>query len=100
LQQRDRLGLSILESLANSITVSVSLDGLPKEETFTYVEQRITACGGNPVMVTKGALNLIHQASVGVLRSIGMITTAGMDKAYSADSPTVETEHIQAVISR
>jgi len=95
-----KFGLSILESLANSITISVSLDGLPKEETFGYVEQRITACGGNPAMVTKGALNLIHQAAVGVLRSIGMITTAGMGKAFSAGSPTIETEHIQAVISR
>ncbi|MDF1569444.1 MAG: hypothetical protein P1P77_15605, partial [Spirochaetaceae bacterium] len=95
-----KFGLSILESLANSITISVSTDGLPKEETFSYVEQRITACGGNPAMFTKGALNLIHQASVGVLRSIGTIAAAGMGKAYSGDSPTVETEHVQAVISR
>ena len=45
-----KFGLSILESLANSITISVSTDGLPKEETFSYVEQRITACGGNPIV--------------------------------------------------
>lgn len=51
-------------------------------------------------MFTKGALNLIHQASVGVLRSIGTIAAAGMGKAYAGDSPTVETEHVQAVISR
>lgn len=95
-----KFGLSILESLANSITLSVSTDGLPKEETFSYGEQRIAACGGNPAMFTKGALNLIHQASVGVLRSIGTIAAAGMGKAYAGDSPTVETEHVQAVISR
>ena len=51
-------------------------------------------------MFTTGALNLIHQASVGVLRSIGTIAAAGMGKAYAGDSPTVETEHVQAVISR
>lgn len=95
-----KFGLSILESLANSITISVSTDGLPKEETFSYVEQRISTCGGNPATFTKGALNLIHQASVGVLRSIGTIATAGLGKAFASDSPTVETEHIQAVIAR
>lgn len=95
-----KFGLSILESLANSITISVSTDGLPKEETFSYVEQRIAACGGNTAMFTQGALNLIHQASVGVFRSIGTIATAAMGKAFSAGSPTVETEHVQAVISR
>ena len=95
-----KFGLSILESLANSIAISVSTDGLPKEETFSYVEQRISTCGGNPATFTKGALNLIHQASVGVLRSIGTIATAGLGKAFAGDSPTVETEHVQAVIAR
>ncbi|SIR07937.1 AAA domain-containing protein [Alkalispirochaeta americana] len=49
-----KFGLCILESLANSISISVSTDGLPKEETFSYVEQRITACGGNPAMFKIG----------------------------------------------
>lgn len=95
-----KFGLSILESLANSITISVSTTGLPKEETFSYIEQRITACGGHTGMFTQGAQNLIHQASVGVLRSIGTIATAGMGKAFAGNSPIVETEHIQTVISR
>jgi len=95
-----KFGLSALESLANSITISVSTDGLPPEETFSYIEQRIAACGGSPAMFTKGALHLIHQASVGVFRSIATIAAAAMGKAFAGDSPTVETEHVQAVISR
>lgn len=95
-----KFGLSILESLANSITISISTEGLPKEETFSYVEQRISACGGSSALFTKGALNLIHQASVGVLRSTGTIANAAMGKAFAGNSPTVETEHVQAVISR
>lgn len=95
-----KFGLSTLESLANSITISANTDGLPKEETFGYIESRITAYGGSPTLFTKGALNLIHQASVGVMRSIDTIATAGIGRAFTAGSPTVETEHIQAVISR
>ena len=36
---------------------------------------------------------------MGVLRSIGIIAGAGMGKAYAGNSPTVETEHIQAVLT-
>lgn len=95
-----KFGLSALEPLANSITVSVTTDGLPKEETFSYIESRIAACGGHTGLFTQSALKLIHQASVGVLRSIGTIATSAMLKAYHADSPTVEAEHVQAVLSR
>ncbi len=95
-----KFGLSALEPLANSITVSVATDGLPKEETISYIESRITDCGGHTGMFTQSALSLIHQASVGVLRSIGTIATAAMMKAYHGDSPTVEGEHVQAVLTR
>jgi general secretion pathway protein A len=95
-----KFGLSALEPLANSITVSVATDGLPKEETLSYIESRITACGGHTGMFTQSALSLIHQASVGVLRSIGTIATGAMMKAYHGDSPTIEGEHVQAVLTR
>ena len=37
-----KFGLSILESLANSVTVTVRMNTLKKEETFSYIEQRIS----------------------------------------------------------
>jgi type II secretory pathway predicted ATPase ExeA len=95
-----KFGLSALEPPANSITVSVSTDGLPQEETFAYIESRITDCGGHAGMFTQGALKLIHQASVGVLRTVGTIATSAMMKAYHANAPTVEAEHVQAVLTR
>jgi len=95
-----KFGLSTLEPLANSITVSLTTDGLPKEESIAYIESRITACGGHPGLFTQQALKLIHQASVGVLRSIGTIATAAMIKAYQTDAQTIEAEHAQAVLTR
>lgn len=92
--------LKELRLLANSITVSVGTDGLPQEETFAYIESRITDCGGHAAMFTQGALKLIHQASVGVLRTVGTIATSAMMKAYHANAPTVEAEHVQAVLTR
>jgi general secretion pathway protein A len=95
-----KFGLSALGPLANSITVSVGTNGLPQEETFAYIESRITDCGAHAAMFTQGALKLIHQASVGVLRTVGTMATSAMMKAYHANAPTVEAEHVQAVLTR
>lgn len=97
---RRKFGLSILESLANSITITISLDSLPKEETFSYIENRLSACGARAPLLTKSAMALVHQASGGILRTIGTITNAALLKAFTATSPQVEAEHVQAVIQR
>lgn len=95
-----KFSLSVLEPLATSITVSLAVSGLPKEETFAYIEQRLAACGGQSTLFTKNALTLIHQASTGVLRSINTIAHSALLKAYYADSAQVEAEHVQAVLQR
>lgn len=95
-----KLGLSILESLANSITVSIMVGSLPKEETFSYIEQRVQAVGNNPTLFSKSAMNLIHEASGGVLRTIGNIAIASIYKAFLSNSSNVEKEHVLAVLSR
>lgn len=95
-----KFGLTILESLANSITVSVLTEGLPKDEAFGYIEARVAACGGNPGLFTKNALTLIHQASLGIFRSLGTIATASLHRAMATDSSTVEAEHVQSVLKR
>ncbi|MCK5250489.1 MAG: AAA family ATPase [Spirochaetaceae bacterium] len=95
-----KFGLSILESLANSISVSASMSALPEEETYSYIEERIKHVGGTIGLFTKGAMNLIHQASGGILRSINSLSSAGIMKAFTAGSQSVELEHIQAVIQR
>lgn len=95
-----KFGLSILESLANSITVSVNIDTLPEEETFTYIEQRVQEVGNNPTLFTKNAMSLIHNASGGVLRSIGTIATGAIFNAYLTKSEQVEKEHVQQILNR
>ena len=95
-----KFGLSMLESLANSITITISVDSLPKEETFTYIESRFSACGAKTPLLTKPAMELIHQAAGGIMRTIGTIANAALMKAYMAKSQQVEAEHVQTVIQR
>jgi len=92
--------LSILEPLANSIAFSIPLTALPKEESLSYIEQRITQVGGTAKLFTKSAMSLVHQASGGIMRNINSIAQAAMMKAYLAKSAQVEGEHVQSVIDR
>ena len=95
-----RFGLSSLESLANSITITIHVDGLPTEESFSYIEKRISQCGNSNPVFTKNAMELTHQASGGIMRDINMIAHGAMAKAYMSGSVQVEAEHVRMVIER
>ncbi len=95
-----RFSLSVLEALANSITVTISVESLCAEESISYIENRLSACGVRSPLFTKNALNLLHQASGGILRTIGTIANAALLKAFVAKSTQVEAEHVQAVVQR
>jgi len=95
-----QFGLSILEPLANSITLTVHLEGLPKEESFAYIEGRLHHCGNTTPLFTKNALELIHQASGGIMRDINMIAHSAMVGAYLSKSQQVEAEHVKTAIER
>lgn len=93
-------GLSILEPLANSITLTIHLEGLPKEESFAYIEGRLNLCGTTAPVFTTNALQLIHQASGGIMRDINMIAHSAMVGAYMTKSRQVEAEHVKSAIER
>jgi len=95
-----RFGLSILEALANCITVTIPVEGLPPEESISFIEGRLKTCGARTPLFTKNALTLIHQASGGILRPIGTIANAALFKAFVAKSTQVEAEHVQSVVQR
>ena len=95
-----KFGLSVLEALANSITVTISVDTLSADESFTFVDSRMRACGAQNPVFTKNALTLLHQASGGTLRTLGIIANATLMQAFTARSPQVEAEHVQQVIQR
>jgi len=95
-----KFDLSILEALANSITVVVQTNGLSKDDTIHYVEERVKSCGGQPGLFTKQALNLIHQASQGVFRTIGTIATNSLLKVQIIGGSQVEAEHVQGILQR
>jgi type II secretory pathway predicted ATPase ExeA len=92
--------LSSLEFLANSISVIVKLQGLLQEESFSYIEKRITDSGCSTPLFTKSALTAIHQASGGTMRVINTIALSSLLKVFMLKGKQVEAEHVQMVLSR
>ena len=97
---RLRSALSLLEPLFNSITITIPVDGLPKEESFAYIEGRLAQCGASTSVFTKNALELAHQASGGIMRALNTIAHASLLNAYMKKSLQVEAEHVKASIER
>ena len=95
-----KFGLAALESLANSISVIVKLSGLTQEESFSYIEKRISESGCATPLFTKSALNCIHQASGGTMRVINTIAFSALMKVFMLKQKQVEAEHIQMVLAR
>jgi type II secretory pathway predicted ATPase ExeA len=95
-----KFGLSSLESLANSITMTINADNLREEETIVYIEKRVADSGNSSPLFTKSAYAAVHQASGGNVRIIGNIASASLMKAYHMQSQMVEADHVKMVLTR
>ena len=73
---------------------------LSTDESFSFIDSRMRACGAQNPVFTKNALTLLHQAAGGTLRTLGIIANASLLQAFTARSPQVEAEHVQQVIQR
>lgn len=95
-----KFGLSSLESLANSITMTINAENLREEETIVYIEKRVADSGNSSPLFTKNAYAAVHQAAGGNLRIIGNIASAALVKAYQMNSQLVEADHVKMVLAR
>jgi general secretion pathway protein A len=93
----NRLRLSILEPLANSVTTTVVVKPLSQDETASYLEERIKQVGGRPDLFSKPSVLAIHTASHGMMRSINAIASGGLVKAWRVKAAQVEAEFITAL---
>jgi len=92
--------LSMLEPLVNSISFTLQLDSLKEEETYSYIESRISKAGNSASLFTKNAMKLVHASSSGILRSINNIAVGSLIKAFQLKSQAVEAEHVNMIITR
>lgn len=90
-----RLRLSILEPLAQRITVRYTLRGLDRDTSHAYVEHRLRVAGVDRPLFTDSAYEALYGASQGVMRRIDALASHALAAAATAHARIVEPDHVR-----
>ena len=86
----DRLNSPTLRQLKQRVALRCSLGALQIKETAAYIAGRIRVAGGNPVtLFTPEAVELVHQCSKGLPRTISVICDNALVTGFAADERPV-----------
>jgi general secretion pathway protein A len=83
-----------LRQLAQRVTARYHLMPLDAQETYKYLQHRIAVAGSKKGIVNKSVANKIYKLTGGVPRLINILTDRALLSAYSDNSPTLNTKHI------
>ncbi len=84
-----------LRQLAQRVTARYHLMPLDAQETYEYLQHRISVAGGKKGIVNKSVASKIYKLTGGVPRLINILTDRALLAAYSDNSPTLNTKHIK-----
>ena len=87
-----------LAQLNQRITVAYHLPALTREETEGYITFRIEKAGGKAGLFTHDAIDLLHETSMGIPRTINIICDTALVYAYADDLKDINASVIQQVI--
>ena len=89
-----------LAQLAQRIAVSYHLGPLSIDETREYIRYRLKSAGSDRKDIfTIEAMDMVHEKSKGIPRSINILCDAALVYAYADELPTVDLEVMKQTIS-
>lgn len=93
-----RMNDAALRQLKQRVAVRCELRPLDRSETHAYIAARIrTAGGGDAPLFTTDAIELIHERSRGIPRTISVICDNALINAFALRLPMVEAEAVLEV---
>jgi len=84
-----------LRQLAQRVTARYHLMPLDAQETYEYLQHRISVAGGKKGIVNKSVASKIYKLTGGIPRLINTLTDRALLAAYSDNSPALNTKHIK-----
>jgi type II secretory pathway predicted ATPase ExeA len=97
-QLADRLNDPALKQLKQRIALRCDLQPLDRGETADYIAARIRTAGGDSrQLFTREAVELIHQCSRGIPRTISVICDNALVSGFAADRKPVGSELVYEV---
>ncbi len=88
-----------LAQLTQRIAVNYHLGPLSREETEKYIAFRLEKAGGNPELFTPESVNMIHEYSAGVPRSINLLCDAALVYGFADELTRIGTTIIDQVVA-
>lgn len=94
---RSRLKAPFLEPLWQRLRWKYSLEGLGRDETFQYIQFRLSSAGLPPNLFTEDALHQLFLNSEGVPRRLNNIASLVLRKARTAKLLSIDAAFVKAV---
>jgi general secretion pathway protein A len=86
-----------LRQFTQRIAASYHLTGLDRKETGLYIAHRLAKAGGQPDLFTVAAVDLIHQLSAGIPRSINLLCQAALVYGFAEGASSVSQDLIRQI---
>ncbi len=87
-----------LKQLTQRIAVNYHLTALTEEETKNYIQYRLERAGGNIDLFTKESMEIIHQASGGIPRSINLYCDSALVYGFADELSIIDKHIVEQVI--
>ena len=95
---KDRLLKPSHSPFAQRIAVNFFLSGLTAEETESYIFHRLKKAGGNSIIFSSKAVEMIFQASKGIPRTINILCDTALVYGFGYEFRTIDAPVIEQVI--
>jgi putative secretion ATPase (PEP-CTERM system associated) len=86
-----------LRQFSQRIAASYHLTGLSRKETGEYVAHRLVKAGGRADLFTAAAVDLIHQLSGGIPRSINLLCQAALVYGFAEGAASISQDLIRQI---
>ncbi len=96
---RRRLKQGHFAALDQRIGLRFHLDGLPLDETATYIAHHLTLAGRSDPLFSDDAIALIHQTSRGIPRAINNLAVQALIAAYADSKGIVDETSARAAVT-
>ena len=89
---------STYESLRQRLVFTYHLQGLEREETKEYLKTRFELGGQSKMIYTDNAVNVLHNASHGIIRKLNTLVNLSMIVGYQLKKEQIDEEMVRVAV--
>ncbi|QKT02481.1 AAA family ATPase [Ectothiorhodospiraceae bacterium 2226] len=95
---KDTLGLPQLQQFAQRVAVDYYLGAMDVEETWGYIQHRVSIAGGSPDLFDTRACAAVHYYARGVPRLVNVLCDAALVFGYAEERERIDAELVCRVV--